>query len=325
MARSWFTIKALTADHAEISIFDEIGFWGVNAKEFIAQFKAIQAPNVTLFINSPGGSVFDALAIFNTIQASGKNVTVKVLGIAASAASYIAMSGTRIEMPENTFLFVHNPINAVYGNADEMREMADVLDKIGASLLATYVRRSGKPEEEVKALLDAESYLTAQECLDLGLCDEVTPAITATAKFDTDRADVPANVMAIFAKAAKPAPAGVPLAEQIATMAAAAGLADHAAVFALDPAVTSVEAAQQVIASAREITALCAVAKHADLAAALIKGRKTVAEASAELVATLAAEDEAAHVDTSQRSENKPKPVAQAGGPVAYWSARKPA
>lgn len=324
MARNWFSVKALSAAKAELTIYDVIGSYGVSGRDFAQALDATPQADLDLYINSVGGSVTDALLMFNALMQSGKNVTVKIMGVAASAASYVAMAGTKVTMPENTFMMVHNPLNYVgLANAAEMRAMADDLDKIGASLLATYVTRSGKPEDEIKALLDAETLLTAAECLALGFCDEVTPAINAVAQFDTDRKDVPAQVQAIFAKA-KPAPTGVPLAEQIATMAAAAGLADHAAVFALDPAVTSVEAAQQAIASAREITALCAVAKHADLAAALIKGRKTVAEASAELVATLAAEDEAAHVDTSQRSENKPKPVAQAGGPVAYWSARKP-
>lgn len=320
MARSWFSIKALSADKAEISIFDEIGYWGVTAKDFIAAFKGITAQNIDLFINSLGGSVFDALAIFNAVQASGKNVTVKVLGIAASAASYVAMSGTRIEMPENTFLFLHNPINSVYGNADEMRGMADVLDKIGASLLATYVRRSGKPEAEVKALLDAESYLTAQECLDLGLCDAVTPAILATAKFDTDRADVPANVLAIFAKA-KPAQ---PLAEQITTLAARAGLGDLAAVFALDETITTPEAAQLAISAARDVAALCTVAAAPEMAAGFIRAGKSIAEVRAALIAKRADADEAAHVATHTpvASAAAVKPSA---GPVAFWASRKAA
>lgn len=324
MARTWYSVKALSADRAEMTIYDTIGDYGVSGKDFAQEFSAIAAANVDLYINSLGGSVFDALLMFNAIQQSGKNVTVKVMGVAASAASYVAMAGTKVTMPENTFMMVHNPLNIVYGNAAEMRDMADVLDKIGMSLLATYVTRSGKPEAEVKALLDAESYLTAAECLALGFCDEVTPAITATAKFDTDRKDVPAQVQAIFAKV-KPQPAGLPLIDQITAMAKGAGLSEFLAVFTLDPAIASPEAAVTAVAQARDVKAHCESAKLPEMAAAFIKGRTPLADVRASLITALASADEATHVDTSQRSDAATRQHASAGGPVAYWSAKKTA
>ena len=134
--RTWYSMQAAAnaPTTAEISIFDEIGMWGVTAKQFISDLKALgDVKDITLSLNSPGGSVFDGLAIYNALRSSGANVTVKVMGIAASIASVIAMAGKKIVMPENTFMMVHNPWSFAIGNANDMREMADVLDKLGDS------------------------------------------------------------------------------------------------------------------------------------------------------------------------------------------------
>ncbi len=155
--KTWFTIKALADDSAEISIFDEIGMWGVSAKDFINDFRKVNAQKVTLLINSPGGSVFDGLAIYNVLRQSKADVTVKVMGLAASAASFIAMAGKKIVMPKNAFMMVHNPISGIFGNSDEMRKWADTVDKFTLSLIGIYAARTGKSEDEIKALLDAET------------------------------------------------------------------------------------------------------------------------------------------------------------------------
>lgn len=331
--RNWYLIQAAAGDKpATISIHDEIGYWGVNAKQFIADLRAIEGDTINLEINSPGGSVTDAVAMFSALRASGKTINVKVLGIAASAASYIAMAGDKIVMPANTFMMVHNPLSYAYGNADDMREVADLLEKVGGSLLATYVKRSGKPEAEVKALLDAESYLTAAECLELGLCDEVIDEITAVASFDPDM--LPEHIKALFAKkppvAAAPAPAAAPaaapatqpvvdtapLADQITALADGAGFAQHSADWSLK--FTKIEDVQAAIAAAREIKSLCAVAKKPESADAFIKASKSVADVRAELLAALAVTDENTHVDPTNTNSNQPTNDA---GPSAVTTA----
>ena len=110
----WFSFKAKAETGVEISILDEIGMWGVSAKEFIAELKQYAGQAITLTINSPGGSVFDALAIYNALRNSGGEVTTKVMGVAASAASLIFMAGDKRVMPENTFLMIHNPMTVSY-------------------------------------------------------------------------------------------------------------------------------------------------------------------------------------------------------------------
>src|SRR6056297_2793484 len=128
--RSWYTIRARD-DGAEVAIYDEIGAFGVSAKTFLEELGALpgDAP-LTLRLNSPGGSVFDAVVIHNALARHAGGVTVWIDGIAASAASYVAMAGREIVMPENAFLMIHDPSGAVMGSADEMRAMAEALDKI---------------------------------------------------------------------------------------------------------------------------------------------------------------------------------------------------
>lgn len=307
--KSWYLIQNREgADNkpAQLSIFDEIGFWGVTAKDFIAEFNKITADTIDLSINSPGGNVMDALAIFNTLRMSGKTINVTVLGIAASAASYIAMAGDKITMPENTYMMVHNPINGVYGNADDMREMAAVLDKVGAGLLATYVKRTGKTHAEVSDLLKAETMMSAAEAVEMGFADVMTDAITATAKFDTDR--LPANIKALFTAQADPdllEEQGAPSTDVIVAAVEKAGLGEYSATFATDARFTSLEIVNAAIARAKDVKALCAIVKKPEAAAAYIRANKPIAEVRAELAAAQAAEDEALHVDTATKLKNE--------------------
>jgi len=135
---SWYTIRAESTG-AEVVIYDEIGAYGVSAKGFLAELAALpDATPLTLRLNSPGGSVFDAVAIYNALLRHSGTVTVWIDGIAASAASYIAMAGDEVVMPENAFLMIHDPAGVVMGTAIDMRAMAEALDKIKGSLLQGY-------------------------------------------------------------------------------------------------------------------------------------------------------------------------------------------
>lgn len=323
--KRWYDIKAAAqgAEFAEVHILDEIGFWGVSAKEFLADFRGIAANKVKLYISSPGGSVFEALAMFNGMRATGKEIEVHILGIAASAASYVAMVGSKIVMPANTMMFVHNPINGVYGNADDMREMADILDKIGATLTATYAKRWKGEEKMLAEILAAETYLTAAECLEYGFCDEVTDEIAAKAVFDVSK--LPDNVKAIFKAAVEPPvdpaldpPASQPdptVADQIKAFAVEAGLESLAPVFVTDPQASTVAGGRILVARAAEIKALAAHAGLPDHAEPLIRARTDLPAARVALAAALAANDESVRIDTAARAKNS-----QAAHPGAGWS-----
>ena len=197
----WFTVKAqANAALADISIYEPIGSWDLTAAQFIAQVKALgDVSQINLDINSPGGDVFEALTIFNFLKRHSAKVTVTVGGVAASAASLIAMAGDTIIMPNNTMMMIHNPWTWAAGNADELREQADMLDKIGGALFNTYQSRTGMDEEALKAMLATDTWLTADECLAHGFCDQVVDPITASAVFDVSK--FPEQAQAVFAVA----------------------------------------------------------------------------------------------------------------------------
>ncbi|WP_145111171.1 head maturation protease, ClpP-related [Cereibacter sediminicola] len=189
---SWYAIRARGCGRedarAEVAIYDEIGAYGVSAKGFLAELGALpDAAPIDLRLNSPGGSVFDAVAIYNALQRHAGRVTVWIDGIAASAASYVAMAGDEIVMPENAFLMIHDPAGLVMGTAGDMRAMAEALDKVKASLVAGYAAKSGRPSEEIAALMAAETWFDAGDALTLGLATRMAEPVRIAARFDIDR------------------------------------------------------------------------------------------------------------------------------------------
>ena len=188
----WYAIRARAPgaadERAEISIYDEIGAYGVTAKGFLAELGALpdEVP-IDLRLNSPGGSVFDAVAIHNALQRHAGSVTVWIDGIAASAASYIAMAGDEIVMPENAFLMIHDPAGLVMGTAADMREMAGTLDKIAGSMVRGYAARSGRSESEIVALMAAETWFDASDALAAGLATRIAAPVRIAARFDIGR------------------------------------------------------------------------------------------------------------------------------------------
>ncbi len=185
--KSWYTIRAREGG-AEVLIYDEIGAYGVSAKGFLAELGALpDDAAIDLRLNSPGGSVFDAVAIHNALSRHAGTVTVWIDGIAASAASYVAMAGDAIVMPENAFLMIHDPSGLVMGTAADMRDMAGTLDKIAAGMTRGYAARSGKTEDDIAALMAAETWFSAAEALEAGLSTQLAEPVRIAASFDIAR------------------------------------------------------------------------------------------------------------------------------------------
>lgn len=192
MKKNWYSITNVAPDTAEISIYDEIGFWGITAKDFIGELKAVGDRRIVLRINSPGGDVFDGLAIYNRLRDHAPGVEVKIDGLAASVASIIAMAGTKITMAENALLMIHNPTGICAGESADMRELAALLDKVKSSLITAYERRlqdvSATTQPcDIAALMDAETWFTAAEAQAAGFVDDITPALKMAARFDTSK------------------------------------------------------------------------------------------------------------------------------------------
>jgi ATP-dependent Clp endopeptidase proteolytic subunit ClpP len=185
--KRWHDFRA-QARGAEIVIYDEIGAFGVPAKAFLDDLKALgSVAELTVRINSPGGSVFDGVAIYNALKRHDAAITVWIDGIAASIASMIAMAGDEVVMPENAMLVLHDPSGLVVGTATDMRAMAEALDKMKAGMVAAYRDKSGRDDAEIEALMAAETWLSAQEALQLGLADRIEQPIRMAAHFDLTR------------------------------------------------------------------------------------------------------------------------------------------
>jgi ATP-dependent Clp protease, protease subunit len=187
--RHWFTMKNEEEKGAEIVIYDEIGksFWNeeaVSAKSFLDSLSGLgDVETITLRINSPGGDIFDGVAIHNAIKNHKAKVTAHVDGIAASAASYIAMAADKIVMPANAFMLIHGASGFVFGNADDMRAVAGDLDRVDKSITATYVSRSKSTTAKIKAIMKEDRLMDAAEAKELGLADEVTKETKMAAHF----------------------------------------------------------------------------------------------------------------------------------------------
>jgi ATP-dependent Clp protease, protease subunit len=162
----------------EILIYSDIGpeeWGGVSAKGIKSQLDAMKdAAEITVRINSPGGDVFDGFAIYNLLAEHPANIHVKVDGMAASAASVIAMAGDTVEIAANALMMIHNPWTLAIGDSASMRKTADLLDQIKGSIITTYKGKVSMEDEEIAALMDAETWFDAQGAIDAGLATAIT-------------------------------------------------------------------------------------------------------------------------------------------------------
>ena len=172
----------------DIWIYDVIGDdWydpSLTAKELCRTIAAIDTAEIVLHIASPGGSVSDGLAIYNALVSHPAKVTSRVEGWTASMATIVALAGETVEMYDNCLFMIHNPILVGVGNASELRQQADWLDRVGAIMTSIYMGRCTKTEAELRAALDAETYLSADEALAWGFVTEVVVAEQAAAACD---------------------------------------------------------------------------------------------------------------------------------------------
>lgn len=199
--------RAAEADQDTISIYDVIGqdFWtgeGVTAKRVAGALRSIGQKPVTVNVNSPGGDMFEGLAIYNLLVEHPAEVTVKVMGLAASAASIIAMAGDRVEMGLGSMLMIHNSWGMVVGNQNDMREAAGIFAEFDAAMADIYVARSGKDAADVSAMMDAETYMRAERAIELGFADATFEAPDYDPKDkDADKKKARARLDATLAKA----------------------------------------------------------------------------------------------------------------------------
>ena len=169
------------ADETTVYIYDEVSFWGVDASVFVKDFNKITSKLINIRVNSPGGSVFDGTTIFNAVKQHPARVVAHVDGLAASIASVIVMAADEVVMAENAFMMIHEPWSMMAGGAEDFRKEAELLDKVRGTIAKTYMDKSGKSEEDVLALMEAETWFTAQEALEAGFIDSIAGVSEAKA------------------------------------------------------------------------------------------------------------------------------------------------
>lgn len=175
-------IKAAAGeDDRSISVYDVIGYdwWtgeGVTAKRIAAALRHMGSGPVTVNVNSPGGDMFEGLAIYNLLREHDGEVTVRVMGLAASAASVIAMAGDTVQIARAGFLMIHNCWVVAAGNRNDLREYAEVLEPFDLAMADIYSARTGETIEAMQKLMDAESWIGGSAAVDAGFADELLPS-----------------------------------------------------------------------------------------------------------------------------------------------------
>jgi ATP-dependent Clp endopeptidase proteolytic subunit ClpP len=319
----WFSVRAQTPG-AEIAIYDEIGAFGIPAKAFLDELKALGPQDVTLRINSPGGSVFDGVAIYNALKRHDGRVTVRVDGLAASIASMIAMAGDEVVMPANAMLMLHDPSGLVMGTAADMRAMAEALDKMKAGMVGAYRAKSGRDDAKIEALMQAETWFTAEEAIELGLADRIDEPVKMAARFDLSRFQHPPPQLAAAntdqqetdmsdPKTKQAAKTASPKADDMTEEAAPAAPEETSAA---EPPLPAAEPTAEVIdldgiraaerqatlAYVGEVHELCSLAGRGEQAAGFIAKAMPVAQVRRALLEARAAEDEATAIRGQVRS-----------------------
>jgi ATP-dependent Clp protease protease subunit len=174
----------------EIWLYDQVGegfFGGMSAKQFNDELNKLgKVDTVNLRINSPGGSVFDGVAIYNALKRHPARIEVDVDGIAASIASVIAMAGDEVRMAANSMMMIHDPHGFTAGGSSDMRKTADLLDQIKNVISDTYAKRTGQPTAKLEQMMSDETWLTAAEAEDMGFADNITAEQRIAACYDFD-------------------------------------------------------------------------------------------------------------------------------------------
>lgn len=203
-ADSWYSIQAAASRGVvDVMLYDEIGAWGISARQFARDLAALgDVSQINLHIHSPGGDVFEGTTMYNLLRGHSARVVVTIDGLAASMASVIAMAGDEILMPANAMMMIHKPWGGQVGDADDMRQYADLLDKVESTLIQAYTRRSGKSVEDIQAMLKAETWMDGNEAVAAGFADKVLEPLKAAAQLNSKRmqefTNMPTSAQTLF-------------------------------------------------------------------------------------------------------------------------------
>ena len=186
MKKNWYSITNKGDAECVIDIFDEIGMWGVSAKDFAEQLRGVgKIKSLTLNLDSPGGDCNDGLTIYDAIKASGASVTVNVIGLAASMASVIMLAADagKIRIYENARVMIHRVTGGAFGNSDDLDAATKLVKQFEDRIVSLYVARTGKDEAEIRDMMKAQlgTWFFGQEAVEAGFADSVISGVKAKA------------------------------------------------------------------------------------------------------------------------------------------------
>lgn len=180
-----------TDDAAELLVFGDIGdefMGGITAKMFQEELKSLgDVKNINVKINSGGGLAFDGVSMRNSLLSHPAHVTVEVMGLAASAASIVAMGGDTVLMRSGSMLMIHLPFGLVLGTAEDMRKQAGILDQLTEELIKIYRAKTNKRDHTLRAMLTAETWMSGEQAVEEGFADKVVNAPAVKASLDPSR------------------------------------------------------------------------------------------------------------------------------------------
>ncbi|MFS2106251.1 head maturation protease, ClpP-related [Ralstonia sp. Ralssp135] len=355
--RKWYDLKAARnaagKTVAELRIYDDIGFWGTTAKAFVNELDAVakDADEVLVAVNSGGGDVFDGFAIYNALRRYSGKVTARVDGIAASAASLVAMAGDTIVMPENAMMMIHNAWTIAAGDASALRKTAELLDKTRDGIVAAYRNKCGLADDEIVAMMDAETWMTASEAKERGFADQIEAPVKLQASVRTGELlarfehTPEALLKALEAPPAEPPKAAAPaapaaqaaapvattpppdpgaLAQHAFAACRAAGLPQLAEAVVASSALASNEAIDAVVARAKDIAGLCTAAHLPELTAQFVADGLNAEQVRARLYdRVMAASTTGLSNRQPQAGQETPERKTGPHGPSIYSARRK--
>lgn len=177
-SKPWYRIQNIGGNSADVWIYDEIGGWGITAQNLVSELAALNVAEITVHLNSPGGDVFDGIAIMNSLRDHPANVVIKVDALAASIASVIAQAGNKIIMGRNSTMMIHNASGFAMGEAEALIKMAELLTATTENIASIYAERAGGTKAQWLKVMAVETWYTADEAVAAGLADEVAPLPT---------------------------------------------------------------------------------------------------------------------------------------------------
>lgn len=348
--KNWFSMVARegqggTGKTLEVMIYGEIGYWGITALDFIKAFNAIddEKSPVVVAINSPGGDVFEGIALNCWMTRLGDRVTARIDGLAASAASVIAVGAKKVVIAPSALMMIHNPWTFAAGTSDDLRKIADDMDKVRDSILSAYRRKAPAIDDAALAkMLDQETWLSADEAVAIGLADEVGAAMDVKASLgrtgifarfrhapqsllaEVDENDIDETEANDHGAAPSDS---VQIAAQAARITAACikhGVPEAAESLILNTTLTDETAVDAEIARVEAIRGLCITARLTDMASAFIKAGLQ-AEAVRARLFDLIVQSSAGEIDNKEPppSGEKNKPKAKTPNSSAIYSSRR--